>query len=377
VPAQPILFCSHVVEWGGAETVLADLFAAIDRRRFTPHLACPGSGPLPVRAVELGVSVHNLAIGGQSPLGKALSLPAAARGLRGIARRVGARLLYANSMIAGYAAVLAQRDDLRCLWHLHIVTDSRVARLALRHAAAVITPSKAGARGLDMERTDERLFVVQNGVATRFFGGPGAGLRSTLGVDAATQLVGIVGRIDPHKGHAVLLRAVAQANRGTSCHVVVIGSEAFADSMPRIGGYLATLQQLATQLDLGPRVHFLGHRDDLAGLLGQLDVVVVPSTSPESAPRAIAEAQAAGCAVVASDIGGVAELVQDRVTGWLVPPGDITALANAIDALLGDRALRTDLAEAARAHATVNYSLEVFARAIEAVCDRVLATVPR
>ena len=376
--AQPILFCSHVVEWGGAETVLAVLLAALDRSRFVPHLACPGTGPLPARAAKLGATVHDLPIGGRSAWGKARSVPAAARGLRRIADRIGARLLYANTMIAGYAAVLAQRPDLRCLWHLHIVTRSAVARFAVRRAAAVITPSLAGARAIaaDLAASD-RLCVVQNGVAPAFFAGTptGAGLRAELGVAPTSPLVGIVGRLDPHKGHEVLLRAVARLpGTGTPCHVVVVGSEVFADSQPRIGGFLATLQKLVAELGCAGRVHFLGHRGDLPGLLPQLDVVAVPSTMPESAPRAIAEAQAAGCAVIASAIGGVAELVADGATGILVPPGDETALAQAITVVLADRGLRARLGGAARAHAAANYSLAVFARRIEAVCERVFTT---
>lgn len=381
--AQPILFCSHVVDWGGAEIVLADLFAAMDRTRFTPHLACPGPGPLPARAAELGVTVHDLAIGGRSALGKASSLPAAARGLRGIARRIGARLLYANTMIAGYAAVLAQRADLRCLWHLHIVTRSSIARFALRRADAVITPSLAGARAVAPDlAASGRLSVVPNGVAPAFFAGARTGarteLRTELGIAPATPLVGIVGRIDPHKGHAELFRVVARLTGGaTACHVVVAGSEVFADSQPRIRGFLATLRQLAADLGITPRVHFLGHRNDLPALLPQLDVVAVPSTMPESAPRTIAEAQAAGCAVIASAIGGVTELIADGATGILVPAGDVALLAAAVEAALADHALRRRLGEAARAHAAANYSLEAFARRIEAACERVLATAAK
>jgi glycosyltransferase involved in cell wall biosynthesis len=378
VGAQPILFCSHVVEWGGAETVLADLIAALDRARFAPHLACPGAGPLPARASELGATVHELRIGGRSAWSKACSVPGAARSLRGIAQRIGARLLYANTMIAGYAAVLAQRSDLRCLWHLHVVTRSTVARFALRRAAAVITPSRAGARAVasDLAASD-RLCVVPNGVAPGFFAAARAepGLRAELGVAPTSPLVGIVGRIDPHKGHDVLLRAVARLpGTGTPCHVVVAGGEAFAGALPRIGGFTTTLQQLAARLGLAGRVHFLGHRNDLPKLLPALDVVAVPSTMPESAPRAIAEAQAAGCAVIASAIGGVAELVADGATGILVPPSDEASLAQALAVVLGDRVLRTRLGSAAREHAAANYSIETFARRIEAVCERVLAT---
>jgi glycosyltransferase involved in cell wall biosynthesis len=376
VPPQPILFCSHVVEWGGAETVLADLLATIDRSRFEPHLACPAEGPLPDRARALGVPVHALSLRGGSAFAKLRSLPRAARELRRIAREIGAQLLYANTMIAGYAAVIGQRPNLACVWHLHIVTRSRVARFALRRARAVITPSRAGALAVDARMAEaDRLTIVPNGVADAFFTTRGTGLREALGVPLDAGLAGMFGRLDPHKGHEVLLRAMTRLP--DTAHAVLVGGEAFADSFARVRGYPERLRALVAELGLGPRVHFLGHREDIAALISQCDVVVVPSTALESAPRAIAEAQAAGRAVVGSRIGGIPELVEPGVTGLLCTPGDQGELADSIRSLLADEALRVRLGTAARVHAERHYTLAQFARAVETVCARVLAEAAR
>lgn len=378
MPPTPLLFCSHVVEWGGAETVLADLLAGLDRERFAPHLACPGDGPLPARARQLAVPVHHLPIGGGSALAKAASIPRAAASLRALARSTGARLLYANTMIAGYAAVLAQRPDLPCLWHLHIVTTARVARLALRRAAAVVTPSRAGAAAVGPElAASSRLQVVPNGVAERFFTARGQGLRASLGLPEPTPLVGIVGRLDPDKGHEVLLRAFAELTpvprEGPAPHLVVVGSEAFAGALARVRGFGERLAALARDLRIAERVHFVGHRDDVAEVGSQLDVVAVPSQALESAPRAVAEAQAAGRAVVGSAIGGIPELITDGHDGLLVPPGDVGSLARALQQLLGDPELRRRLGGAGRLRAERQYGLPAFVRRIEAACERALA----
>ncbi len=376
MPPQPILFCSHVVEWGGAETVLADLLGALDRSRFAPHLACPAAGPLPDRARALGVPVHALSLRGGSAFTKLCSLPRAARELRHIAREIGAPLVYANSMIAGYAAVLAQGPQLACLWHLHIVTQSRVARFALPRARAVITPSRAGALAVDANMAaSKRLTIVPNGVAAAFFTARGTGLREALGLPPGAGLVGMFGRLDPHKGHEVLLRAMARLP--DSAHAVIVGGEAFADSLARVRGYPERLRAVAAEGGLEPRVHFLGHRDDIAALMSQCDVVAVPSTALESAPRAVAEAQAAGRAVVGSRIGGIPELIEPGVTGLLCAPGDERELAESIGGLLADETLRRRLGTAARAHAERHYTLAQFARTVEATCARVLAEAAR
>lgn len=370
----PILFISHVVDWGGAETVLADLLGALDRSRLLPHLACPGDGPLPRSARERGVPVHGLPIGGHSAWQKLRCLPRAAHGLRRLAAATGARLLYANTMIAGYAGVLAQGRTLPCLWHLHTAAPSRLAAFALRRAAAVVAPSRAGALAVAPSLAHSgRLHVVPNGVSDAFFTARGSGLRAALRIPDQTPLAGIVGRLDPHKGHEVLLRAFAGPAVPPDAHLAVVGAEALAGSLPRVRGFEDRLRALAAELGLAGRVHFLGHRDDVAGVLTQLDAVAVPSTAPESAPRAIAEAQAAGRAVVASRIGGVPELVEHGTTGLLVPPGDPAALAAALGSVLRDGALRGRLGAAANAHARERYALASFAGAIAAIIERTIA----
>lgn len=381
---SPILFCSHVVDWGGAERVLADLLATLDRERFAPHLLVPGDGPLTERARELDVPIETIPIGGGGPVRKLLSLLPAARAIRRIAEQTGSDVCYANSMIAGYACVLAQRERaprLRAVWHVHIVSDSAIVRRAQRRARAVITPSREAAAALRRDDAD----VIENGVPDAFFAAGAepehaARLRRELGLADATNgtgngdptpLVAIVGRIDPNKGHDVLLRACAAIDPRP--HVLIVGTEAFADSQARIRGHTDTLHELANTLGIADRTHFLGHRDDVPAVLAAVDVVVVPSTAAESAPRSIAEAQAAGRAVVASRIGGTPEMIRDGITGLLVPPGNVNALRDGIRGLLQDAAERSALGLAGREQARERYSLRRFAARIGDVLERVRA----
>lgn len=362
--AIPILCCSHVAEWGGAETVLADLLATIDRSRFALHLACPPVGPLPDRARELAVPVHPLPAAGGSPAAKLARLPLLARRLRSIANDIGARLLHANTMIAGYASVLARHRQLPCLWHLHIVAQSRIARLALARADRVVTPCNANAALLPRLYANGRLQVLDNGIAPAFFGAGGTGLRQQLGMPDAAPLLGVVGRLDPDKGHEVLLQAMRQLP--STVHLAVVGSAAFADTLPRVRGYAERLQQLAADPQLAGRVHLLGERRDLPALMGQFSALVVPSTAPEASPRVIAEAMAAGTPVVASAIGGIADMLQGGDTGVLVPPGQPAALATALGELLRDPRARDRYAEQGRSQASQRYQPQQFAASMAA-----------
>ncbi|HEB54122.1 MAG TPA: glycosyltransferase family 1 protein [bacterium] len=371
--ARPIVFCSHVVELGGAENVLLDLLGALDRDRFAPHLVVPHHGPLATRAEGLGVGVHDVPIGGRSPLRKALSTLRARRALRALADHLGAELLVANSMIAGYACVHARRRDLAAVWHLHVVVRAAVARAALRRATAVIAPSAIALRAAGVGTGE----VVPNGVPDRFFRATAGDLRRELDVPATTPLVGIVGRLDPHKGHTVLVEALAGLDGADAPHLVVAGGELFTGSQNRIAGFAAELRARVAARGLSDRVHWLGELADTAPLLAALDVLAVPSTSPESAPRTIAEAQAAGCPVVASDTGGVRELLGEGASGVLVPPGDVTALQAGLMRVLTDPDEKDRLVAAARRRAQEHYRLEQFARRCERVFEQAIATTAR
>jgi glycosyltransferase involved in cell wall biosynthesis len=372
---HPVLYLSHAVEWGGAEVVLADLWSALDRSRFAPHLACPTLGPLTERARALDVPVHMLPIGGGSPWRKALSIPRAARRVRALAAELGIRLLHANTMIAGYAAVLAAHSGPPALWHLHIAVRSRIARAFLRRADAVVAPSQAAAGQVpDAVQAGGRLHVIANGLPARFFAPRQRGaLRTRLGLPADAPLCGIVGRLDPHKGHEVFLAAAAEVLHGhPGARFVVAGAAAFASSQSRVRGFDARLRERTADLGIAQAVHFLGHVDDPAALLAELDVLAVPSIAPEAAPRTIAEAMAGGCPVVASRIGGIPELVGDGARGLLVEPGNANALAAAIRRLLDQPELARQMAAAARDRARAEWTLERFARSVEAVYQRTI-----
>jgi glycosyltransferase involved in cell wall biosynthesis len=368
VPPRPILFCSHVVECGGAEQVWLDYCRAVDPSRIAIHLACPGPGPLATQAQQLGIPVHRVPIGGTRPWRKLASLPGAAWSLRRLAHRLGCDTLVATSMIAGYAAVLAQHRGLRAIWHLHVVTRSRLARWAVRQAAGCITPSRCGAAAVAVAGTRTPTpAVVPNGVDERFFSPQAGDLRRRLSLPSGTVLAGVVGRLDPAKGHRVLFEAMARLGaEAQHLHVVVAGGETFAGSQPEVVGHGAALQQLAARLGLHHRVHWLGPVADTAPLYGDLDLLVLPSTGLESAPRCIAEAMAAGLPVVASDVGGVAEMVVAEQTGWLVAAGDSLALAMALHAAATEPQRRRQFGAAAAAAADRRYRMHTFAERLTA-----------
>jgi glycosyltransferase involved in cell wall biosynthesis len=165
--------------------------------------------------------------------------------------------------------------------------------------------------------------------------------------------VGVVARLDAFKGVDILVRALADLPGVTA---VIVGD----------GPESSSLRALARDLGVADRVHFVGWSDQVRGWLGAIDVFALPSLM-EGLPLSICEAMLAGLPVVATDVGGVGEIVADGVTGLLVPPKDPGALTLALRSLQDDPGLRRRLGDAGRDHASRTLTSARMAEAYEAL----------
>jgi len=129
---------------------------------------------------------------------------------------------------------------------------------------------------------------------------------------------------------------------------------------------------LAENLGVGEAVHLLGERQDVPDCLAAMDLFVLPSLN-EGMGRALVEAMAAGRPVIASNVGGIPAIVEDRRTGLLVPPGDVVALAAAIDELLRRPDVAQALGTAASESIGARFGAQAMVQAVEAVYETVLA----
>jgi glycosyltransferase involved in cell wall biosynthesis len=179
-------------------------------------------------------------------------------------------------------------------------------------------------------------------------------------------LVGTVARLQPEKGIANLLQAAARTSAFCPlARFLVVGD----------GPLREELNCLADRLGLRDRVRFLGHRADARGLIGLLDVLVVPSVS-EGTPLTVLEAMAGGVPIVASAVGGIPDQVRHDREGLLVPPNDTAALGDALLELLQDPARARRLGEAGRRRANSKFAHAAMVRKIEAVYEAALGRPP-
>jgi len=176
-----------------------------------------------------------------------------------------------------------------------------------------------------------------------------------------------VGALVAHKGQERLLEAFTSLAGGRpGLHLALVGD----------GPLRAELEGKAALLGIAQRVHLAGFREDIPAVMSALDIMALPSISGEGSPAVVKEAMACRVPVVATELDGVREIVDEGVDALLVPPGDAARLAQALDALLADAALRERLS--ARALEKVrHYSVETMVERTEEVYVRVLAARAR
>ncbi len=188
-------------------------------------------------------------------------------------------------------------------------------------------------------------------------------MRHSLGYDAATPLLGVVGNVIPRKGLIHMIRAMPRILAAApAARLLVVGGQEQSD-------YGEKVRYAAEKLGIAGSVAWTGYRADVREILASLDLLVLPSLD-EGLPLAVLEAMAARLAVVATAVGGVPECVVSGETGLLVPPGQSGPLAAAVLELLADWPRRRQLGEAGRRLVVARFGLENQVNRVEGVLVR-------
>lgn len=363
------LFVDHASALGGAEISLLTLMAALDRDRWRPVLATV-PGRLAEEAERLAIPVRLLPLARLRADGATRDPRALWRLARGawslgrLARAERADLLQANVLRAAvYTLPAARLSGRPWVWHVRdILGPSSTTRLLCREAAAVIAISRAVARALPCA---SRARVIPNPVA---IAAPRGLSRRELGLPAG-RLVASIGRLRPWKGHHRFVEMAAQV-RDPDTHFLVIGGRDLGEDREDLA-YGESLRRQADALGLGHRLSLLGDRADLAEIWPHLSVLV-HAADAEPFGRVLAEAQLAGVPVVAFAGGGVAEVIEDGVSGVLTAGVDVQALAAAVSRLLEDRGLAERMGAAGEQLARERFDPAAHARAVERLFDSVV-----
>jgi glycosyltransferase involved in cell wall biosynthesis len=357
------------LDTGGAQVALLRLLSRLDRKRYSPRVACLYNGEAGVAQSirALGIPVTDLRMAAR------WRLDAFAR-LDRLLRRERPDILHtwmfhANlpgrllGRLAGVPIIISSERTMEMEGRLRRRLNRLTAPLADRVVCVSQNVAEFAVSAIGLPA--EQLAVIPNGAPLEEFADlpPPAAARAALGLPAAGLLVGAAGRAHPVKGFTVLLEAfaaLAPAHPGARL--------ALAGDGPQLGA----LQAQSARLGLAGQVFFLGHCARIQTFLAALDVFVLPSFH-EGLPNAVLEAMAAGRPVVATAVGGTPEAVLNDLTGLLVPPGDAPALSAALSALLADPGLRLRMGAAGRQRVAEHFSLDAVVRKTERLYASLLA----
>ncbi len=278
----------------------------------------------------------------------------------------GVRVVHLNNEIRSHLPLLlaARLSGCKVLCHLHgwrHLTRLEQAAAGLVHLYVGIT--HPGTRFYQKEFPKGRYVTIVNGlllpppkedISERL------AIRRQLGLEETAICVGMIGRLVHWKGQEIFLEAFQRVLKQDSrAYALVVGG-----SFDQNGAYLKTLQGHAERLGILGKIHFTGWQKDINPYLAAMDIVVHASVNPEPFGLVIAEAMAQGKPVIASDGGGVSELIRDHQTGLLVPPKDPVRLSEAILELIRSSELAARWGKAGRAHILKEFDIRQNSRKV-------------
>jgi glycosyltransferase involved in cell wall biosynthesis len=332
-----ILFLITDLKYGGAQTLLRNLLGNLDRKKFQPQVACLFGGDLPVgdELREMGIVVTDL------KMEKVWRFDAFWRLYQLLKKEefsiVHGSLFHANiaarlvGKLAGIPVILTWRHSISIgpRWRdwvnrLTAKLDDKVVAVSNQVRRAEIDST-----GISINKVE----VIYNGIDVQeYYQVPQDEcnmIRTEYNISDDAFVIGFIGRLHPVKNLDVLLDAFSLIQPRTKNALLVLAGR---------GEMLDQLRELTRSLGIGNNIVFLGHQTEITKILKTFDILVLPSRI-EGFGLVLLEAMASGVPVIATNVGGIPEVVEDGITGLLVSPGDPNVLASAIYRLFNNQDL--------------------------------------
>jgi len=362
-----VMHIIYGLKYGGAEKLLISFARRTDQRRYRiiiVALSC--GGPVEEELRRYGADVRVLRRSGHFSVRDLFALI-------GLIKREKVSIVHTHLISAdiwgGIAAKLLGKKHVSTIHGGYYVSDFLADikhKIRMFFPGAIIAVSES-TRLLCIERfgvPPEKIRVIYNGVPRP---APQDSLRTArkreeFGIRKDALILGTFGRLEVEKGHRYLLEAVSLLKK-TFPHIVllVVGDGSLKEDLGR----------RASSLGLDGQVFFLGENDAMAELIALMDIILFPSLH-EGLSLACLEAMAAGKPVIASSVGGMRELIEDKKSGILLPPRDIRALAAAAERLIQDSGFSHALSLAAKERVEKNFSEKEMISKTEALYDSIV-----
>jgi glycosyltransferase involved in cell wall biosynthesis len=352
---------------GGGQVSLFHLVTNLDRAAFCPYANLPADGDLAEQLRRHGIEV----IIQTFPRLFDFKIYRHFSALYNLLKLIGQYkidLLHSdgprNTLYAGIAAKI---KGIPLIWHVRAFNRDRFDHLLYLLSTRLILVANSLRSRFDWIRNNSKFVTIYNGVSFPESEDQklSSGVRQAYGIEDKTLLIAVIARIEPLKGQKYLIEACGSLKGELKdFHVILVGD--IADSE-----YLKECKESAAEFGIQNRITFSGYKQDVNQILNEIDIFVLPSLF-EAFPRSLIEAMGAGKPVVATDVGGCAEAVEDTVSGFIVPPKNPEALAERVHMLGRDTELRRKVGRAARSRAEEMFSMKQNVKQTELLYREVL-----
>lgn len=353
-----ILHTEWSLGWGGQEIRILAEMEAFRELGVWMEIACRKDSRIGQEASKAGFAVHYL------PFAHRVD-PLTILGLRHLVRTGAFSIIHTHSSVDSWCGGLAGRIfGIPVVRSRHLSSTVRPgfnARLVYDWLPDAVISSGRHIRDHLVEVCgchSAKHFSIPAGADQRRFSpaADGISVRNEFGLGDA-KVIGIVAVLRSWKGHRVLFEACARSlDAIPDLRLFVVGDGPLREHLP----------QWAAELGLAERVRFAGHRDDIPNCMKAMDVCVLPSLKNEATSQVMPQAMLVGTPVICSSAGGLTEVVQDGITGRVVPPGDVDALAQALQECFAKPEKTAEMARRAREYALSHLT---FAQQIQKTLD--------
>jgi glycosyltransferase involved in cell wall biosynthesis len=381
----------HCPDLAGAQVTILTLLRKIDRSRFDVTVVLPSEGTfstaltasrIPVSIIRLPMGLVRLKRGKalQSFLLLLLSLFPFCFFLLSLCsylKKNHFQLVLTNTIKSHlYGSLAARLCSIRLIWRFHDILSREdfspllieiLAFFGKRFPKKILAVSKVTQDHLLQHGIGSgKVAVIFNSVDPERLGtkGPFKSIREEYPLGNGTKLVGCIGRIIPQKGQKVLLSAVPGIlRRRPDAFFLIVG-----DVFLKEASYKKELLEFIKNNRIEKNARLTGFRTDIGNVIRSLDLVIFPSIAPEAFPLSVLEAMSLGKPVIASDIGGVQEIIEDGVTGLLVAPNRPEQITEKVLYLLNDPQSCEEIGQRAKEFVNRKFSMENYVLDIEEAC---------
>jgi glycosyltransferase involved in cell wall biosynthesis len=365
--------------YGSAKILLDILY--IPGNAANAMVVLPHEGVLVEDIKTLGVPVHILNLGVlrrkyMTPwgiVGRVFLWLIAIRQLKELIKKNNIQRIYVNSANVIIGPALKQKNQTELVWHLHEIVEhptvlKKFLAYLIGNADKIIAVSKATQTFWENAIGKNPVHLLYNGMDLSKYSNVPCNKKSILPNASPNETwVGMIGRVQPWKGQHYLLDIIEQYLKqnpsDTLTRFLIAG-----DAYPGYEKLALELRLAIERNELFKRVIYLGYRSDIPQLLASLDLLVLPSTSPDPLPTVVLEAMAAGKPVLATAQGGAMEMVVDQETGRFMPIGNAKQAATILTELLQDKTRLIEMGTAGRRRVEKEFSAAAFANNWSKLC---------